>query len=155
MHSLDSQTTCYIITCKKNLAFIRKEGKMFLNHTVTVDELLYHYHMPTSKQTSLTWKHKNSPHTMKTRSKTSAGKVMLTLFFDISGPVLVEWIPKCTTIDSARYVEILMKLHTIKSHWKGRLSAGIVLLHNNTPYDGTEAVNVTNFFEISRIFHFL
>ncbi len=68
--------------------------------------------------------------TMKTRSKTLARKVMLTLFFDISGPVLVKWMPKSATINFARYVDV--KLHTnIKNHRKGRLCAKIMLLCDN------------------------
>ncbi len=38
------------------------------------------------------------PHTTITRSKTSTGKVMLMLFFDVFGPILIEWMPKGTKI---------------------------------------------------------
>ncbi len=85
-----------------------------------------------SKQSSFTWKHKILSHAMKTRLKTSAGKVMLMLFFDISESTLVEWMSKVTTINAAQYTDTFMKLHTnIKNCQKGRLSAGIVLLHDN------------------------
>ncbi len=70
---------------------------------------------------------------MKSRSKTSTRKVVLTLFFDISGPILVKWMPKDTTMNAVQYVDTLMKLHSnIKNGQKGRLSAGIMLLYDNT-----------------------
>ncbi len=132
-HTLTAeQHAACVTTCKKNLARFRKEGIAFLNCIVTGDELQCHYHIPTSKQSLLTRKHRNSLHTMKTSSKTSARKVILTLYFDVSGPALVKWMPKGTTINASQYVDILVKLHTnIKNCQKGRLSAGIVLLHNN------------------------
>ncbi len=43
--------------------------------------------------------------TTKTMSKTLLRKVMLKLFFDISEPILVKWMPKGTTINAARYVD--------------------------------------------------
>ncbi len=43
--------------------------------------------------------------------------------------------PKGTTRNATRYVDILMKLHpNIEHHWKGRLNAGIAVLHNTRPY---------------------
>ncbi len=46
---------------------------------------------------------------------------MLMLFLDVSGPVLVEQMPKDTTINAARYAD------THENHLEGRLNAGIVL----------------------------
>ncbi len=113
---------------------------------ITGNESWCHYHLPSSKQSSLTWKQKNLPSATKTRSKTSAGKVMLALFFDVSGSVQVEWTPIGTTINAARYVDTLMKLNTnIKNYRKGSLSRGIVLLHNNTrPHTAGLTVYVDN-----------
>ncbi len=93
------------------------------------------HHIPTSKQSSLIWKHKNLLYATNTNSKTSAGKAMLMPFFDVSGFILVELVPKGKTINAARYIDTLMKLHTnIKNHWKRRICAGIVLLHDNTRF---------------------
>ncbi len=119
---------------------------MFLNLIVTGEELWYHYHIPTSKQSSLTWKHKNSFCTIKTRSKTSAEKVMQTLFLEISGPVLVEWMSK-NTINAARYVNIL---HEVEYKYQKSLerkikrSNCVVAQQHETPYSGTDTVDVDN-----------
>ncbi len=75
MHSMDStymtseQHAVCIATCKKNLTRFLKEGNTFLDRIVTEDKSWYHYHIPTSKQSSLTWKQKNSQYTMKTSQK--------------------------------------------------------------------------------------
>ncbi len=60
-------------------------------------------------------------------------KVVLTLFFYVFGPILVEWMPKGTTINAAPYSDTLMKFHiNINICWKRRLSTGIVLFHDDT-----------------------
>ncbi len=63
-----------------------------------------------SKQFLLTWRHENLPYR-------SAGKMTLTLFFDISRPVLVEWMLEDTTVSAAQYVNTLIRLHTNIKNW--------------------------------------
>ncbi len=100
-------------TCKNNLANFWKEGDTFLNHIVTGDELWCHYHIPTSKQSSLTWKHKNMGHATKTRSKYQPEKWHWHFFWHF--------------LICIGYADTLMKLHTnIKNCWEGRLSARIM-----------------------------
>ncbi len=77
---------------------------------VTDDESWYYYHIPTSDKSSLTWKSQNVLHALKTKLKTLTGRVMLMLFFYISGPALAKWMPKGTTINAVEYVDTLMKL---------------------------------------------
>ncbi len=126
------QCAAYVTTCKKNLAHIWKHGNMFLNHIVTGDESCCHCDIQISEHSSLTWKHKNSPCATKTRSRALTRKVMLMLFFDISGPILVKWMSKGKTMNAVWYVDTLKMLHAnIKDHWKERLSTGVVLLHDN------------------------
>ncbi len=135
---------------KESCSLLKRKG-MFLNYIVTGNKLWCHYHVPTSEQSSLTWQHRKSANATKTRSNTSAGKMMLTLFFDISGPVLVKWMRKGTTINAAQYIDTLMKLHSnIKNCWKGRLNARIMLLHNMGPYTVglTQSMLITLKFEV-------
>ncbi len=57
---------------------------------------------------------------------------MLLHFFDVPGPILVEWMPKDTIINAVKCVDIFIKLRTnIKNCQKGRVSAGIMLLRDN------------------------
>ncbi len=121
-HTLTAEQCAVLVaTCKKNLTCFWKEGCIFLNQMVIGDKSWCHYHTPICKQSSLTRKHKNLSHETKTRSKTSAGKVMLRLFFDIFVPILVEWMTKGTTINAARYVDTLVKLRVnVKNCQKGK-----------------------------------
>ena len=71
--------------------------------------------------------------TEKFRTKPSAGKVMLTLFWDERGVILERYVPWENTVTSARYAGLL-KNHlrpALKSKWCGRLSTGVLLQHDN------------------------
>ena len=61
---------------------------------------------------------------------------MATVFFDMEGVMHVEFLPKGTTINSAAYWQTLNRLHkAIKGKRRGKLSAGVILLHDNaTPH---------------------
>ncbi len=99
----DCWTMCCVSTCEKNLNRFQKEGNMFSATQVHLESWC-HYHIPISKQSSLTLKCKNLPHKMKTRLKTPPEKVSLTLYFDVSGLVLVEWMPKGTIRNATQFV---------------------------------------------------
>jgi len=58
------------------------EGDGFLERIVTGDETWVHYLQPETKKASKEWHHTSSPKRKKFRTKPSAGKVMLTLFWD-------------------------------------------------------------------------
>ncbi len=122
MHSLyttytDCQTTCqhaaHIVAGKKNLSCVRKERNTFLSHIVTGNEPWCHYHIPTSKQFSFDMEAQKFATRNENKVKNIGQKNYVDAFFDISGPVLVECMPKGITInDAARYTNTLMKLHT-------------------------------------------
>lgn len=116
----------------ENLQRFLAEGNSFLDRIIAADETWVHHYTPLSKRASLTWKHKGSPRSTKTRRKQSAGKVMATLFFDKNGPILLEFMPKGTTINADRYLDTLMKLHqAVRNRRRGMLSRKPVLLHDN------------------------
>ena len=57
---------------------------------------------------------------------------MATVFFDMEGVVHVEFMQKGTTINSASYCQTLNRLRkAIKEKRRGKLSAGVILLHDN------------------------
>lgn len=112
------------------------EGNDFLDKIVTGDESWVHYFTPETKRSSKEWRHVGSPPPKKCKQVPSAGKVMLTLFFDNQGVVYSEYMPRGTTINSEAYCETLKRLRkAIKERRPGKLSKGIVLLHDNaTPH---------------------
>lgn len=99
---------------------VRYECEGFLNNIVTGDESWVHHFDPENKRASMEFHHKGSPTPKKFKAMPSAGKVMLTVFWDVQGVVHFEFMPKGTTINSARYSETLGKLKArirrVRSH---------------------------------------
>ena len=63
----------------------------------------------------------------------TAGKLMLTVFWDSQGPVLEHYQERGATINSARYSEMFTDRlkPAIRSKRRGLLLKGVVLLHDN------------------------
>jgi hypothetical protein len=70
------------------------ETLQFLERIVTADETWVHRYEPESKAQSLAWKCLKSPVAKKFKSQPSIGKIMLTLFWDMEGVILVHFTPK-------------------------------------------------------------
>jgi len=77
------------------------EGDAFLNQIVTGDESWVYHYEPESKRRSMQWKHPLSLANKEFKTQASAGKVMLTIFWDVSDPVLVHFQEKGQTVTSA------------------------------------------------------
>jgi hypothetical protein len=59
---------------------------------------------------------------------------MATVFWDEKGLLLLEFMPKKTTITGQTYANTITALQAaIKEKRRGRLSAGVLLLHANAP----------------------
>jgi histone-lysine N-methyltransferase SETMAR len=86
--------------------------------------------MPESKRQSLEWKHPTSPAKKKKfKTQPSAGKVMLTVFWDSQGPILEPYQERGTTVSSAHYSETLCD--KLKPAIQGLLLKGVALLHDS------------------------
>ncbi|GFW57490.1 histone-lysine N-methyltransferase SETMAR [Trichonephila clavipes] len=104
----------------------------FMKRIVTGDETWCHHYEPETKRDSMQWKHASSPPPKKFRAVKSAGKVFLTVFFDVQGPLLVEFLEHGKSINSDVYCETLRRLRrSIKNKRPGLLTEGVVLLHDN------------------------
>jgi hypothetical protein len=62
-----------------------------LSRIVTGDEMCAHHYEPKSKNQSMAWKHPGSPMKKEFKTRSSAGKVMLTIFWDSKGPILEDY----------------------------------------------------------------
>jgi hypothetical protein len=81
--------------------------RQFLQRIVTADETWVHHDEPESKAQGMAWKRPTSPLAKKFKSQPSAGKIMLTLFWDMKGAILVHFTPKGETVDSQNYCDVL------------------------------------------------
>jgi hypothetical protein len=70
-----------------------------LNRIVTWDESWDHHYQTELKSVSVQWKHANSP----SIKKSSAGNVMLTVFWDSQGVLLVYFQKRGENVNSASY----------------------------------------------------
>jgi len=119
--------------CQELLRRYEEGGDDFLSHIVTGDESWVHHFQPETKRASKEWRHSSSPKPKKFRSQPSAGKVMLTLFWDKNGPILEHYMPPHTTVTSATYTDLLNNhlKPAIRTKRRGLLSAGVLLQHDN------------------------
>jgi hypothetical protein len=69
-----------------------------------------HHFDPENKRQSMEYRHKGSPAPETFKTAPSAGKIMLTAFWDVNGVVCSEFLPIDGTINSDRYVGTLQKL---------------------------------------------
>jgi hypothetical protein len=70
-----------------------------LQQIVTTDKTWAHHELE-SKAQSMAWKCLTSPVAKKFKSQPSAGKMILTIFWDMEGAILVHFTPKGETINS-------------------------------------------------------
>ena len=65
----------------------------------------------------------------------SAGKIMATVFWDSEGVLLLEFMPHKTTVTGDTYASTMVALlENIKQKCRGKLSAGVLLLHDMHPH---------------------
>jgi len=79
--------------CKELLRRYEADDEAFLQHIVTGDESWVHFYEPERKRQSMDYRHTSSPKP-KTRAQRSAGKDMLTFFWDRNGLILEHYMPR-------------------------------------------------------------
>jgi hypothetical protein len=78
--------------------------RQFLEQIFTADETWVHHYEPESKAQSVAWKRPTSAVAKKFKSRPSAGKITLTLFWDMEGVIFVHFTPKGETVNRFPYV---------------------------------------------------
>jgi histone-lysine N-methyltransferase SETMAR len=116
--------------CRQMLQRVQNEGEQFMNRIVTGDESWAHHYEPETKRQSMQWHHLGSPSPKKFKLSPSAGKVMITVFWDSRGVLLLDFLPKGETINSVRYQETLKKLNRSIRLKRPDLQ-GVILHHDN------------------------
>jgi histone-lysine N-methyltransferase SETMAR len=99
--------------CEELLKRYREEGDQFLLNIVTGDESWIHHFDPEEKRLSMQYGHTSSPRPKKFKTVPSAGKILLTVFWDSQRVYMTEFLEAGNTVNSARYIE------TIKNLWGG------------------------------------
>ena len=78
------------------------------------------------------WVGPGSPRPKKFKTQPSAGKVMATVFWDAKGVIMLDFLPKRSTITGVYYANLLDQLRTaICEKRRGKLSKGVLLQQDN------------------------
>ncbi|UYV75689.1 hypothetical protein LAZ67_13001022 [Cordylochernes scorpioides] len=110
----------------------RRDGDQLFSRIVTGDESWVHHSTPETKRQSMVWKKPEEGVPKKAKFTISAGKVMAIVFWDCKGVFLVDYLSSNTTVNAARYCEVLTKLRTsIKRKHPGPWSRKVLLVHDN------------------------
>ena len=114
--------------CSALLKSLRSKDD-FLLCLVTVDKTWVHYYEPENKAQRRQWVGPRSP---RPKTQPSAGKVMATVFWDTKGVIMLDFLPKRSTITGVYYANLLDQLRTaIREKRRGNLSKGVLLQQDN------------------------
>ena len=127
----DEQMATRASVCSALLKCLRSKDD-FLLRLVTVDETWVHYYEPENKAQSRQRVGPGSPGSKKFKTQPSAGKVMATVFWDAKGVIMLDFLPKRSTITGVYYANLLDQLRTaIREKRRGKLSKGVLLQQDN------------------------
>ena len=116
------------------LAHYDSDPSGFVSRFVTGDETWIHHYDPESKHESMEWRQKGGDPPLKARRQQSAGKIMMTVFWDARGPILIDFLPHKQTVTGAYYAGLLGQLRdSVREKRRGMLHRGVLLLHDNAP----------------------
>ncbi len=119
---------------KQLLARLTADRETFFSRIVTQDETWVHHFDPESKQQSKMWKHIGSPPPRKFKVVAAQRKIMASVFWDIEGIIMIDYLERGHTITGQYYADELCRLRVaIKEKRRGKLRAGVLLLQDNAP----------------------
>ena len=143
------------VACSRELLQLVEDPAVnFYSRIITGDESWVYHYDPESAVEARVWKRPGSPANMRPRCKTSAGKVMMTVFWDCHGVLLLDFLPHKQTVTGAYYATLMGQLREqVKRLRRGKLTAGPLLLHDNAPVHKCQraqaAIRATGFEELS------
>jgi len=118
----DDHKTKRMGSALKFLTRYAQKDDEFLDSLVTGDEIRIFHHTPESKQQSLQWHHTHSPRTKKFKTSISVKKIMVSVFWDRKGILLVDFMPAGATINAAAHCDTLTRLRqAIQNKRRGML----------------------------------
>ena len=95
---------------------------------MTEDETWVHYYEPENKAQSRQWVGSGFPRPKKFKTQPPAGKVMATVFWDAKGVIMLDFLPKRSTITGVFYANLLDQLRAaIRKKRRSKLSKGVLL----------------------------
>ena len=122
--------------CQELLQQSEVNPAKFLDCIVTDVESWIHHHDPLSQLEAKIWKRLSEQTPTRLRQERSAGKIMMIIFWDKDGVLLTEYLARRTTINGPSDASIIKRLRSvIVEKGRGKVSHGVLLLHDNAPID--------------------
>ncbi|GBP26468.1 Histone-lysine N-methyltransferase SETMAR [Eumeta japonica] len=119
-------------TSKDFLELVGDNIDEICDRIVTVDETWVRQYDPESKQESMQWTKKGERPPKKFKVQKSASKLMATIFWDSEGVLLIEYLPKGTTMNGQYYTNLLAQAReAVVQKRRGKLSRGVLFLQDN------------------------
>ena len=107
----DGQMTTRTSVCSALLKRFRSKDD-FLLRLVTVDETWVYYYEPENKAQSLQWVGPGFPRPKKFKTQPSAGKLMAALIWDAKSVIVLDFLPKTSTITGVYCANLLDQMTT-------------------------------------------
>ncbi len=119
--------------CTRLLQRYETEGENFLRRVFTTDETWVHYYTPESKRSSMEWRKKDEGAPTKAKVTPSAGKVLCTVFWDMKGVLVIDFLHEQRTMNAAYYSALLRNV--VKPAYRTKRRdipiRSAILLHDN------------------------
>lgn len=126
----------------------KTDEEKFLNSIVTRGNICVHSTTPERKQQSRQCKHPDSPKPRKLKQTLSAGKVMVSLFWDREELLLCKLMPAGTTVNADRCFKTLENLRRAIQNKRRMLTKGMRFHQDNAhPHIALVTTNLCNKFE--------
>ncbi|XP_014488094.1 PREDICTED: histone-lysine N-methyltransferase SETMAR-like [Dinoponera quadriceps] len=93
------------------LDMFRRKSKKFLRRYITVDETWIYHYTSESKQQSAQWVPKSGNAPKRPKTQRSAGKFLITVFWDAHGIILIDYLEKRRTITGEYYASLFDRLN--------------------------------------------
>ena len=120
--------------CQELLQESKVNPDSYFDRIVTGDETWVYYYDLFSQQEAKIWKKPGEETPIRLRRARPAEKIIMVIFWDKYGILLTEYLPRGTTIGCSDYALIIERLHcAILEKRRGKVSHGVLLLHDNAP----------------------
>ena len=92
----------------------------------------------------MVWKKLGESTPTQSRRQRSAGKVMMSIFWDTKGVPLTDYLAHGSTINGPYYALLIERLRSaILEKRRGKVSHGVLLLHDNAPVHKSNVAQAT------------
>lgn len=116
------------------LDMLQPDEEDIFGRIVTGDETWIYYYDPPPKSQTMEWHPRGEQASEVPRKQIATKKVMASVFWDVKGIIMVEFLPKNTTVTGNYYADQMRRLReAIKEKRRGLLARNVLLLHDNVP----------------------